>query len=78
MLFRVELIDFVEVVFRWCVVLESEVSRAKRSVVAESLGTLGAMEPHGRGADKQWAFSSGSCAAAVDLDLNVDLPWGLI
>ena len=57
MLFRVELFVFVGVEFRWCaVVLESEVLSAKHSTAAESRGTLGAMEPHERGADKQWAF----------------------
>ena len=52
MVFRAELIVFSGVVYRWCAVLESEVSCTERSTAAESLGTVGAMEPHGRGTDK--------------------------
>ena len=78
MLLRVELIVFVGVVFRWCAVLESDVLSAKRSAVAESLGALGALEPHGRGADKQWAFLAERFVVAVDRELDVNLAWGVI
>ena len=78
MLFRVEPIILVEDVYRWCAVLESEVLSAMPSAVAESHDALGAVEPHGRGADRQWAFPAGKCAVAVDRDLDANLPWGLI
>ena len=75
---RVEPVVFFGVVFRWCAVLESEVLSTERLTVTESPGALGAAEPHGRGADKQWAFSAGRFAVAVDRDMDVNLPWGVI
>ena len=77
-LFRVELIVFFGVVIRWCAVLESVVLSTKRPTAAESLGSLGAMEPHGRGADKQRAFLAGGFAVAGDRDMGVNPAWGLI
>ena len=55
-LFRVELLVFFVVVCRWCVVPLSEVLSAKHSTVFKSPGAFGAMDPHGRGSDKQRAF----------------------
>ena len=78
MLFRVELIDLSSVVCRWCGVEGSEVLSTKRSTAAGSLGALGAMEPNGRGAGKQWSFSAEKLAVAVDHDMDVNLPWGVI
>ena len=77
MLFRVELIDLFYVVCHLCVVPLSEVLNIKRSTFAESIGALGAMEPHRRGAGKQWAFPAGRSALAVDRDMDVNLPWGV-
>ena len=74
MLFRVEPIVFFGVVCRWCAVLEPEVLSTTRSTGAESLHTRVAMEPHGRGADKQWAFPAGRPAVAGDRDMDVNLP----
>ena len=74
MLLRVEPIVVFGVVSRWCAVPESGVLSAKRSMVAESLGALVAMESHGRGTDGQWAFPAGRLAVAADRDMDVNLP----
>ena len=74
-LFRVELIDLFIVAVVWCAVKESEVLSTKRSAVAENLGALGAIEPHGRGAGKQWTSPAGRLAVAVDCDMDVNLRW---
>ena len=72
-LFQVEPINLFAAVVVWCAVKESEVLSMKRSTVAES-PALGAIEPHGRGADMQWAFPAGRLAVAVDRDMDVNLP----
>ena len=64
MLFQVEPIVFIGVVCRWCAALESEDLSKERPAVADCLGTLGAMEAHGRGTDKQWDFSANKFAVA--------------
>ena len=64
MLLRVKLIVFFGVVCRWCAVLEFGILSTKCSTVAEGLAFLGTIEPHGRGAEKQWASPAGGFAAA--------------
>ena len=44
---------------------EFEVLSTKRSTVAESLAKFGALEPHGRGADKKCAFPAGRFAVDI-------------
>ena len=78
MLLRVDLIIFFGVVCRWCAVFESKVLSTAHSTVAESLAALGALEPHGQGADKQWAVPAGRLAVAGDRDMDADLPRKLI
>eukprot|EP00614_Pseudopedinella_elastica_P019873 CAMPEP_0172648002 /NCGR_PEP_ID=MMETSP1068-20121228/241044_1 /TAXON_ID=35684 /ORGANISM="Pseudopedinella elastica, Strain CCMP716" /LENGTH=96 /DNA_ID=CAMNT_0013462301 /DNA_START=216 /DNA_END=507 /DNA_ORIENTATION=- len=56
----------------------AKVLGTKRSAVFESLGAPGAMDPHGRVAGKQWASPAGRFAVAVDRDMDVNLPWGVI
>ena len=74
MLFRIELTDFFGAIFCWCGVFESEVLIEQRSTVAKSLGTLGAMGPHGQGADTHLAFPAGRYAVAVDRDMDFNTP----
>ena len=74
MLFRIELTVFFGAIFCWCDVFEFEVLSEKRSTVTKSLGTLGAMGPHGQGADTHLAFPAGRCAVAVDRDMDLYLP----
>ena len=47
-------------------------------VVAESLATLRAQEPHGRGSEKQWAMTAGRFASAGDRDIDFNIPWAWI
>ena len=77
-LFRVEPADFFIAVCRWCVVPLSGVLSAKHSTVFESPGAFGAMDPHGRGVDKQWTFPEGRLVVALDCDTDVSFPWRVI
>ena len=78
MLSRVELVVFFGVVCRWCAVLEPGDLSTKRSTVAKVLAIYGALEPHGRGTEKQWAFPAERFAVAGDRDMDSHLPWELI
>ena len=78
MLFRVELIVFFSPVFRCAPLLESEILSTKSPSVAGSLAFLGAMEPHGRGADKQLAPPARKFAVAGDRDMDANPLRGLI
>eukprot|EP00614_Pseudopedinella_elastica_P032764 CAMPEP_0172625458 /NCGR_PEP_ID=MMETSP1068-20121228/144016_1 /TAXON_ID=35684 /ORGANISM="Pseudopedinella elastica, Strain CCMP716" /LENGTH=105 /DNA_ID=CAMNT_0013434761 /DNA_START=70 /DNA_END=385 /DNA_ORIENTATION=+ len=74
MTIRVGLIVFFGVVCRWCGVFESGVLSTKRPTVATSLATLGALDPHGRGTNKQRAFPTGGFTVAGDRGMDADLP----